>query len=1144
MTKRETEGHVCEGAKKSTLTTQSMNKGMKKTYSQHPTTTMTTIPPEFKQQIHELPAEIIQRDQTRAFAADSQEIRRCLSDATQFFNNILSDPKTEHTVLTEWNLDEETGKDIIEAQQLGYAENRNDLVDHLIDSGYHPLTIVQSGLTNAPVLDHLFFCHGVSPDVGFNVEETLVDHYCPHTTPAEVDTLKLGLIYDYLDLTDIDYKALFTHLYEADSLTIYNNWDDRITVPYLDERGQVSNIGAVATSDTRAIDNGIEDATSKYAKQITVKETDEGIALSPPGVAVDTDTDIRISNNTPSDVHVTVEYTPDDEWWADRTVSDEIEFPCGSFGYYTFTVETVTGEVAKGGVICTDSFRSSYRYTKLEEWLCDEPAYQMEIDTTVTAFSDKPWIASDTMTRFYGVDSTEQDESLIVTEDLRDAVGMRSIGLQCVAFASTALGTEDFEELGDIAESVSNIFLINETTPDAINRTLKEASIIKNMGNQVHVTDLRINNENVETPWEAATTLGYEDGFYEPLTKSVEPYHHDAYDTDRHELTVDDITAGNPLKEAESYKTPLPDDHIAEHYHNIQDIIETLAEIEPERRTWESYPTMAVFDHSGWYITEDASVRSPPEGVNISEYRIKSRPIHPIEDYNSVLSGISRTLYTLTSYKSPRAISEWTPAKRDNGSMDYPDQCGKPAPDISDIRGWSVWGDFDLADELKPLRANLPDDHQQVAEQILERYITKMGNRFFGTTDPMYALDSIGGAYIMSAPAITLPIAQYFLTHESEEDPEDALERVFKHFNEESNQILREIKQEVNQEIQGADNIIDPDIVNNPNRQYKAPGSIHSKHPGIVTPLDTEDPSYEFTHVSEFGEELHSTLLEWAEGYTDISHTQYVESLVATLWADAYESANEDWRLTLDQWVQNERKREKEQEQARQKALENDIQETEGSNGPINITASYTDVEKAIQRVSRNHLSEIVRKYACDEWDTDEHTDDHKIAFDPSWRHSESGQSCFVNTQENIFGDSGESEGGYATHAIALGSTDINYSSPDQTLSGQQWYEAVGKLRNLGYDIPHWIPGDGSIKPSSSGDTDTYDKTPNRKLVEAALVFGLCEDEDLVEKESKFSPDTYETVPEDVYDQTIIILEEEYGIDTGRNLITDNAPSP
>ena len=126
----------------------------------------------------------------------------------------------------------------------------------------------------------------------------------------------------------------------------------------------------------------------------------------------------------------------------------------------------------------------------------------------------------------------------------------------------------------------------------------------------------------------------------------------------------------------------------------------------------------------------------------------------------------------------------------------------------------------------------------------------------------------------------------------------------------------------------------------------------------------------------------------------------------------------------------------------------------------------------------------MIRNYASDEWDSGADMPD-KTEFNPLWRSSKSGRSCYVNHETNRFGDPGDGGGGYAAKAMALGKGIISTANDD--LTGEQWAEAVDALRDAGYDVPVWTPERGSQRRDGS----TYDRMPFWAMRTAAVALGV-----------------------------------------------------
>jgi hypothetical protein len=540
--------------------------------------------------------------------------------------------------------------------------------------------------------------------------------------------------------------------------------------------------------------------------------------------------------------------------------------------------------------------------------------------------------------------------------------------------------------------------------------------------------------------------------------------------------------AGEPKTETEpagDVEDGLSRADVREHHRRIEDSVAPLG-------TLADNPTLAVTDKKGWYITRD---NADPGENEIGQFPKERRARNFATDYSEVVDGsLERTLYALTSYKRPEAFERWEPARfdEDQGSYEYLNH--KPTPSIEDSAAISVWGDIDLADDLKPQRPDLDTDTYATAEATLEAYIDAFGD-LYGGRDAVYALDSVGGAYIFGAPEATLPITRYY------EDDEDARERVLSAFIERTNEYLQNTEARINERVEGASDVIKPDWANNLNRQYKAPLTIHSDHDAVVTPLDVDDVRYrEPTAVADADDDLLNDVREWCEAFTATEHTERVDDLVAALWPDEYDEHG-GWKAALDAWAEAERKREEREEQRRQAARERREERREELGGGLEsqpVTPFMQDVYDALDGID---TADVVKHHASDEWDPNEGTDaSDKTEFDPSWRSSESGASCYVDHDENRFGDAGASGGGYAAKAMALGEG-IIYDADDD-LGGEQWGEAVAALRDAGYDIPIWVPEAGSQDKSGG----TYDQMPFWAVRKAAVALGDFPEDGFVEK--------------------------------------------
>ena len=485
--------------------------------------------------------------------------------------------------------------------------------------------------------------------------------------------------------------------------------------------------------------------------------------------------------------------------------------------------------------------------------------------------------------------------------------------------------------------------------------------------------------------------------------------------------------------------------------------------------------TLLVNDNFGWYATRDNQAQ---DGEHSEEFPRERRAQHFANDFNRVVATqLERTLYGLTSYKHPNVFERWEPARFAEDKEQYEYASSKPMPKAADIAAVSVWGDIDLADDLKSQRPDLDAATYEVAERTYDAYIDAFAD-LYGGRDAVYMLDSVGGAYIFGAPEATLPIARYY------EDDDDACARVFAELIDRSNEYLHEAERRVNEQVEGAEEVVHPDWANNINRQYKLPLTLHADHDAVVTPVDVDDVRYrEPLAVENVDDEVLREVREWCEAFTAVEYEDRVADLVAALWPDECEE-HSSWEGTLDAWVEAQRERERREAQRRQAAAERREQRLEELEEGIEgqpITPFLQDVYDALDAID---TAEVVRNYASDEWDSGADMPD-KTEFNPPWRSSKSGRSCYVNHETNRFGDPGDGGGGYAAKAMALGRGIITAASDD--LTGEQWAEAVDALRDAGYDVPIWTPERGSHRRDGS----TYDRMPFWAMRTAAVALGV-----------------------------------------------------
>lgn len=563
-------------------------------------------------------------------------------------------------------------------------------------------------------------------------------------------------------------------------------------------------------------------------------------------------------------------------------------------------------------------------------------------------------------------------------------------------------------------------------------------------------------------------------------------------------------------------------DTIRSHYGRIARVLEELADVD-------GHLTIGLNDYSGWYVR-----RNVDDFDLLDEgYDQEARCATLAKDYEQVQNRIERSLYAVTTYKTPEAFEEWEPCTITDGSTEW--QTGSPTPGYGDLQGVMVWGDIDLADELKDQRGNLGEDTQSTIEETLEAYIEEYA-RLYGDRDAVYALDSVGGAYIMGAPGATLPIAEVF-----EDDP-DARERVMEAFVDRSNEWLKQAQDRVEERVDGAATVIDPDWVNNCNRQYKAPLSLHTDHDAVVVPLDTDSPTYDLVPFEDVDDDLVESAASWASDLTADDYRDRAETLVKRLWPNEYDEHG-SWKSALEGWVEAERKREEEEKEARQRARERRRERKEQMGGGLEgmpITPSIADVFDSIDNLDIEDVADrtVVHQWTDRVSGASDNSGDGKRAFLPIWGRSlgdGSGNANFVDLDEGVWVDTGDDHSGGPVKMALISEEGC---SRGKTPSGEYWRKGVEHLRNLGFEIPVWTPDASSVKENG----DEYEQMPYWAVREAAVALGVLPEDAFIPADA--ADGGYLRFPgKETYNHALAAIEDA-GLDHSREYMTSDGGRP
>jgi hypothetical protein len=642
-------------------------------------------------------------------------------------------------------------------------------------------------------------------------------------------------------------------------------------------------------------------------------------------------------------------------------------------------------------------------------------------------------------------------------------------------------------------------------------------------------------------------------------------------------------------------------DTVREHYERVRPVYERFSDLD-------GAPTTGFFGNSGWYRST--------YGSNDAGRAVEHRRAYTFEeDYSELVDGIEhddddsswRSAYNIASWKDRDAVYDGI---RTENSAELGQ--GDGLAGYADMRGFPLWVDLDLRDNddgadgpnYKRRRGDLDDDVRETVERAYQAYAEEFADLLGIEPERVAVFDSGGGGYLYTPAAVTLPIAKW-CEHEADGFG-DARKLVFEELRQRffaygtgtsvsknaDDYGFTGIQARVNERVDGADEFLDPDWMQNRNRQSKAPLAIHGDHDIVVTPARPADEpgtiEYEPTPVSAVDDALIEHTAREAEKIVSVPDRDVLEQwtggFVSTLFPE-HSGDTDGWRATLNEWLTETRARKRAElrqrarEERRQRhRLQERVDDADSDDASqrsvgdmlteIDVTPVRKDVFDALDGATKNgaefttkadvrewwqndddellvDVRDVIREYAADEWRTADRG--HEITFDPSWRESDSGQSCAVPNVDvepetgevsvgNVFIDNGADGAKHRcgpAKAYALGKKIIEPGehAAAQSLDGKQWADAVEGLRADGYPIPVYIPEAGSEAP----DGEPYEQTPLWALRKAAVALDVCDRSDFVEHETD-GGETYLGFDGPTYDAVLRALDDE-GIDHGREPI-------
>ena len=483
---------------------------------------------------------------------------------------------------------------------------------------------------------------------------------------------------------------------------------------------------------------------------------------------------------------------------------------------------------------------------------------------------------------------------------------------------------------------------------------------------------------------------------------------------------------------------PTPSDH----YDRVGDVYAELGAIDGDM-------CLGNTDFLGWYRT-----RAAEDG----RYDGEGRPWALGREFPGMRDELDRVVYAAVNYAPARWFAdafrpfEWG----DSGRKWVGGQ--KPTPGYGDITAYAPFADIDLVDEVKKRRPDGEIPKERV-EAALQMYVSAFAE-LAGDREHVFVLDSVGGAYVMVAPTATRPIAERYDTGDRRLLFEDLSDRM--------NDWLDDVRADVNNAVDVA-GTFEPDLLNNKNRLYKAPMSIHSSLDGVVTPVDTSDVTYEYTAVGDVTDDEIDAATEWAAEFTD-DHSDATAAVVRALWP-SYNADADGWKNALDSRLDDLQTDEQQHTAAEERLDAVDVPDDLEETDDVDV------VRKAIENIDVRQLARSL----ADEWDTAPGRDPPR--FEPSWRSSSSGTSCYADRDKFVDLQEGK-KGGGALKLIARDRRII--TSCKHNIDGDDYWKAIAELRKEGYDIPRFTGRKGT-HPDALGLYDDPDgeEEKRRKVLRA-----------------------------------------------------------
>jgi len=553
----------------------------------------------------------------------------------------------------------------------------------------------------------------------------------------------------------------------------------------------------------------------------------------------------------------------------------------------------------------------------------------------------------------------------------------------------------------------------------------------------------------------------------------------------------------------------IDDGDLRDFYSDALDVWQTMGQLgdDPQRQSL-IVPGTWGNNARNWYRENYDSTK-----IDDRDADCVGRPWSVIADADDIVDAILERDYRLphlTINYQTRALDEWQP-KGDDGFID-----GNPLPNYEDIEAIALYADVDFNADAK----TRPVDGE--TRQRVEDDLRVWRDAFAGAVgdqDAVAILDSVGGTYVLLRPAATRPIGAF--TQTLTESQAKVLQRELA---DRWRQFTKDVQAEIDADG-GRWDAFNLDGKTNKNRLYKAPLAVHKELPGIVTPINSDDPTFELTHFDDVDDDLIADVDDWADWFTAVPDAadDWAAELIATLW----DCDPDDWRGVLRDWAEDA---DQQQDEATSKAVEDfdpddvDIGQLAGS---VDFVTDRGDMWDAINACDCETVASKLNIIS----DSRAAKNDDVTRIEVNWRQSNSGDSAMVNSEQFSDMDGMEGLGGPADLVAftKIGSShqkpDSWRQDPDKIATVLQWFWAEST-----FDIPVYVPEAGTEYTDADGEAQERQRTPNWAIRRVAELLDIAPD-------AAIDDESDDIIVPTLYNRVLKVLDDA-GVDHGRQYRT------